>query len=66
MPRSSGTSASPASTISCGGQVGEVDAAERDARARHVRDHAAQRLQAGRLAGAVGAQHDDDLAAAHR
>ena len=44
------------------GHVGEVDAAEPDARARHVRDHTAQRLQAGRLAGAVGAQHDHDLA----
>ena len=47
------------------GHVREVDAAEPDARARHVRDHAAQRLQAGRLAGAVGAQHDHDLAGAH-
>ncbi len=41
-----------------------VGPAERDARARQVRDHPAQRLQARRLAGAVGAQHDDDLAAA--
>ena len=48
------------------GQVRELDAIQHDAPARGGRDDAAQRLQAGGLAGAVGAQQDDDLAAAHR
>jgi len=44
------------------GHVREIDAAEPDLRTRHVCDHAAQRLEAGGFAGAVGAQHDHDLA----
>ena len=46
-------------------QRSQVDLTEGDARARQMRDHAAHGLEAGRLAGAVGPQHDDDLALAH-
>ena len=48
------------------GQVRELDPIQHDAPARGGRDDATQRLQAGGLAGAVGAQQDDDLTAAHR
>jgi hypothetical protein len=47
------------------GHVGEIDVAQPDPGARHVGDHAAQRLEAGGLARAVGAQHHHDLARCH-
>ena len=66
MPRPSGTSATPASTIWCGCEVGQRAAAEGDRAARQVRHDAGDDLEQGRLAGAVGAEDDDDLARRRR
>ena len=60
MPRPSGTSASPASTIRCGGCVRERSCRRATiSAARLARHHAGDRLQQRGLAGAVGAEDDE-------
>ena len=55
----------PASTISCGGSASRSRPSKRDARARLRLDQPGDRLEQGRLAGAVRAEHHDDLARLH-
>ena len=59
-----GTKARPWRTFSCGGRGGDVGAGEADA-AGMDRDEAGDGLDEGRLAGAVRAEEDDDLAGRH-
>jgi hypothetical protein len=61
MPRPSGTSAMPASTISCGGSASR-SLPSNVTRARLRLDSPAIALSKRRLAGAVRTEHHDDLA----
>ena len=62
MPRSSGTSAIPVSTISCGGRWVMSTPSIVTVLPGIARRLAGDRAQEGALAGAVGAEHHDDLA----
>ena len=62
MPRPSGTSARPASTMRCGGWSVTAWPSSRTWLEAAQRHHAGHRLQQRGLAGAVGAEDDDDLA----
>ena len=62
--RPSGDCATPRATMSCGGVVGDVVAAEADPAAPRMVEPV-DRAQRRRLAGAVRAEQRDDLAVAH-